>query len=86
MIIYNALTDMHIRLNNLLDEFSHCNSATLSTLVLTYCMIVKRGDIMATIWIHFIHLLYTFYTWRKAIRRVWIISYITHTSILISLI
>ena len=51
---------MHITLNNLLDEFSHCNSASLSTLLLTYCMIVKRGDIMATIWIHFIHLLYTF--------------------------
>ena len=49
---------MYRRLNNLLAEFSHCDSGTLSTLFQTYCMNiyhmgVKHGDIMATIWINF---------------------------------
>ena len=45
-------------LNNLLTEFSHCDSGTLSTLFMTYCMNIygyqtfKRGDIIATIWIN----------------------------------
>ena len=45
---------MNMRLNNLLAEFSHCDSGTLSILFRTYCMNeyimgVKRGDII-TIW------------------------------------
>ena len=32
VIIDNAITDMNMRLNNLLSEFSHCDSGTLSTL------------------------------------------------------
>ena len=46
------ITDINKILNNLLAEFSHCDSGTLSTLFRTYCMNivdVKRGDIMATI-------------------------------------
>ena len=38
VIIDNAITDMNMRLNNLLSEFSHCDSGTLSTLFRTYCM------------------------------------------------
>ena len=38
VIIYNAITDMNMRLNNLLSEFSHCDSGILSTLFRTYCM------------------------------------------------
>ena len=57
VIIDNAVTDMNMRLNNLLSEFSHCDSGTLSTLFRTYCMNiymgVKRGDIIATMWINF---------------------------------
>ena len=55
VIIDNAITDMNMRLINLLSEFSHCDSGTLSTLFRTYCMNiymgVKRGYIIATIWI-----------------------------------
>ena len=40
--------DMNRRFNNLLVEFSHCDSGILSTLFKTYCvniiMDVKRGD------------------------------------------
>ena len=41
---------MNMRLNNLLSEFSHCDSGTLSTLFRTYCMNIYgwqfgiRGD------------------------------------------
>ena len=38
VIIVNAITDMNIRLNNLLAAFSHCDSGTLSTLFRTYCI------------------------------------------------
>ena len=60
VIIDNVITDMNMRLNNLLSEFLHCDSGTLSTLFRTYCMNiiyymgVKRGDIIATMWINFI--------------------------------
>ena len=37
VIIDNAITDMNMRLNHLLSEFSHCDSGTLSTLFRTYC-------------------------------------------------
>ena len=52
VIIDNDITDMNMRLNNVLVEFSHCDSGTLSTLFRTYCMNimdVKRGDIIAAI-------------------------------------
>ena len=38
VIIYNIITDMKRRLNNLLAEFSHCDSGTLSPLFRTSCM------------------------------------------------
>ena len=38
VIIDNAITDMNMRTNNLLAEFSHCDRDTLSTLFRTYCM------------------------------------------------
>ena len=41
VMIDNAIADMNRRLNNLFAEFSHCDN-----------MDVKRGDIMATIWIN----------------------------------
>ena len=52
VLMDNAITDMNMRLNHLLAEFSHYDSGTLSTLFKTYCMDVKRGDIIATIWIN----------------------------------
>ena len=38
VLINNATNDLHCRLNSLLADFSHCDSATLSTLFKTYCM------------------------------------------------
>ena len=38
ILIDNAITDMNMRLNHLLAEFSHCDSGTLSTSFRTHCM------------------------------------------------
>ena len=43
VMIHNAITDMNRRFNNLLAEFSHCDSGTLSTLFRTYCMNILYG-------------------------------------------
>ena len=40
VLIDNAITDMNMRLNNLLAEFSNCDSGTLSTLFRTYLGLV----------------------------------------------
>ena len=72
VIIDNAITDMNMRLNNLLSEFSHCDSGTLSTLFRTYCMNICGCQT----WRYNSNYLDKFYTtWRKAIRRVWKIPY-----------
>ena len=34
----NVVNDLNCKLNNLLDDFSHCDSKTLSVLFRTYCM------------------------------------------------
>ena len=56
---------MNMRLNNLLSEFSHCDSGSLSTLFRTYSNYLDK--------------FYT--TWRKAIRRVCKIPYRTHNKL-----
>ena len=38
VMIDSAVKDLNCRLNNLLADFSHCNSNTLSTLFNSYCM------------------------------------------------
>ena len=38
-MIDSVVKDLNSRLNNLLADFSHCNSDTLSTLFSSYCMI-----------------------------------------------
>ena len=50
LIIDNAITDMNRRLNNWLTEFSHCDRGILSGLFKTYCMDMKRWDII--LWFH----------------------------------
>ena len=78
VIIDNAITDMNMRLNNLLSEFSHCDSGTLSTLFRTSCMNIYGCQT----WRYNSNYLDKFYTtWRKAIRRVWKIPYITHNKL-----
>ena len=79
VIIDNAITDMNMRLNNLLAKFSHCDSGTLSTLFRTYCMNKLYG---CQTWKYNGNYLDTFYTtWRKAVRRVWKIPYRTHNKL-----
>ena len=78
VIIDNAITDMNMRLNNLLSEFSHCDSGTLSTLFRTYCMNIYGCQT----WRYNSNYLDKFYTtWRKAVRRVWKIPYRTHNKL-----
>ena len=78
VIIDNAITNMNIRLNNLLSEFSHCDSDTLSTLFRTYCMNIYGCQT----WRYNSNYLDKFYTtWRKAIRRVWKIPYRMHNKL-----
>ena len=78
VIIDNAITDMNMRLNNLLSEFSHCDSGTLSTLFRTYCMNIYGCQT----WRYNSNYLDKFYTtWRKAGRRVWKIPYRTHNKL-----
>ena len=43
----NAVNDLNCRLNNLLADFSHCDSKTLSVLFRTYCMNVYGSQIWA---------------------------------------
>ena len=43
VILYNAITDMNRRLNNLFAQFSHCDNVTLSTLFRTYCRNIYMG-------------------------------------------
>ena len=78
VIIDNAITDINMRLNNLLAEFSHCDSGTLSTLFRTHCINIYGCQT----WRYngnYLDKLYT--TWRKAIRRVWEKTYIMHNKL-----
>ena len=43
----NAVNYLNCRLNNLLADFSHCDSKTLSVLFGTYCMNVYGSQIWA---------------------------------------
>ena len=64
VIIDNAITDVNMRLNNLLSEFLNCDRDTLSTLFRTYCMNIYGCQT----WMYNSKYLDKFYTiWRKAI-------------------
>ena len=78
VIIDNAITDMNMRVHNLLAKLSHCDSGTLSTLFRTYYINIYGCQT----WIYNGNNLDIFYiTWRKAIRRVWKIAYRTHNKL-----
>ena len=79
MLVDNAVNDLNCKLNNLLADFSHCNSSTLSVLFQSYCMNVYGCQI----WSYNIKYVNKYYTaWRKAIRRIWKIDYRTHNKLL----
>ena len=83
MLIDNAVNDLNCRLNNLLADFAHCSSSTLSALFKTYCMNIYGSQI----WPYSKNCPSKFYiSWRKAIRRLWKILYRTHNKLLTLLI
>ena len=76
----NAVNDLNCRLNNLLADFSHCDSKALSVVCRKYCMNVYDNQI----WAFNKNCLNKFYVaWRKAIRRIWKLPYRTHNNILL---
>ena len=78
VMIDSAVKDLNCRLNNLLADFSHCNSDTLSTLFNSYCMNVYGCQLWKFNGKH----INTFFTaWRKAIRRIWKIPFRSHNKL-----
>ena len=72
VMIDSTVKDLNCRINNLLADFSHCNSDTLSTLFNSYCMNVYGCQLCKFNSKH----INTFFTaWRKAIRRIWKIPF-----------
>ena len=47
VLIDNVVNDFNCRLNNLLADFAHCSSSTLSALFKTYCMNIYGSQIWA---------------------------------------
>ena len=47
VLIDNAVNDLNCRLNNLLTDFAHCSSSTLSALFKTYCIHIYGSQIWA---------------------------------------
>ena len=78
VMIDSAVKDLNCRLNNLLADFSHCNSDTLSTLFNSYCMNVYGCQLWKFNGKH----INTFFTaWRKAVRRIWKIPFRSHNKL-----
>ena len=77
VLTLNAVNDLSCRLNNLLADFSHCDSKTLSVLFRTYCMNVYGSQIWA---FNKTYLNKFYVAWRKAIRRIWKLPYRTHNN------
>ena len=78
VMIDSAVKDLNCRLNNLLADFSHCNSDTISTLFNSYCMNVYGCQLWKFNGKH----INTFFTaWRKAIRRIWKIPFRSHNKL-----
>ena len=77
-MIDSAVKDLNCRLNNLLADFSHYNSNTLSTLFNSYCMNVYGCQLWKFNGKH----INTFFTARrKAIQRIWKIPFRSHNKL-----
>ena len=71
-MIDSAVKDLDCRLNNLPVNFTHCNSNTLSPLFNFYCLHVYGCQLSKFKGKH----IKTFFTaWRKAIQKVWKITF-----------
>ena len=78
-IITSSITDLNIKTNNLLSKFSFSESTTLSRLFSSYCMNVYGNSLWRYNNIRNIERFCI--SWRKAIRKLWKISYRTHNDI-----
>ena len=78
-MITSSITDLNIKTNNLLSEFSFSESTTLSRLFSSYCMNVYRRSL----WRYNNHNNLELFciSWRKAIRKLWKIPYRTHNAL-----
>ena len=77
--IESAITDINIKTNNLLSEFSFSESTTLSRLFQSYC----RNVYGSSLWKFNNHKNIQRFcvSWCKVIRRMWNIPYRTHNAI-----
>ena len=78
-LIDSAITELNIKTNNLLSEFSFSESSTLSRLFSSYRMNVY-GSLLWRYNYHYNIKRFTI-SWRKAIRRLWKIPYRTHNAL-----
>ena len=78
-LIDSAITELNIKTNNLLSEFSFSESSTLSRLFSSYCMNVYGSPL----WRYNNHYNIERFSisWRKAIQRLWKIPYRTHNAL-----
>ena len=78
-LIDSAITDLNIKTNNLLSEFSFCESTPLSRLFQSYCI----NAYGSSLWKFNYHNNFERFCvlWRKAIRRLWKIPYRTHNAL-----
>ena len=78
-MITSSITDLNIKTNNLLSEFSFSESTTLSRLFSSYCMNVYWRSLWR--YNNYNNLERFCISWRKAIRKLWKIPYRTHNAL-----
>ena len=78
-MITSSITDLNIKTNNLLSEFSFNESTTLSRLFSSYCMNVYGSSLWRYNNLRNIECFCI--SWRKAIRKLWKIPYRTHNDL-----
>ena len=78
-MITSSITDLNIKTNNLLSEFSFSESTTLSRLFSSYCMNVYGSSLWRYNDLRNIE--HFCISWRKAIRKLWKIPYRTHNDL-----
>ena len=78
-LIDSAITDLNIKTNNLLSEFSFSESTTLSRLFQSYCKNVYGSSLWKFNYHNNIERFCV--SWRKVIRRIWKIPYRTHNAL-----
>ena len=79
VMITSSITDLNIKTNNLLSEFSFNESTTLSRLFSSYCMNIYGSSLWRYNNLRNIERFCI--SWRKAIRKLWRIPYRTHNDL-----